>query len=194
MIQHRSTLAVMLGVMIGLVITGLLVLRTTQAVFSGTTTTPTNSWATGGASITNDHTGTAIFSTATDGTLTGGQTLSKCVVVTYNGATTTGTSVKLYGSSSGSLAQYLTLTIDQGTGGGGASGSCTGFSSSSTPYSAGTVADFGSTRTTFGTGVGTWSPSTVGATMTYRFTITVQNVAGAQNANATGTFVWEAQA
>jgi hypothetical protein len=192
--RSRSSLVFVLGVVLGLVLTSTLVLRTTQAVFSGTTTTPTNSWTTGGAAITNDHTATAIYSTANDGTLTGGQVVQRCVVVTYNGNTTTGTSVKLYGTASTGLPSYLNLTIEQGSGTTGAVGSCTGFTASSTIYSSGTVAAFASADTNFATGAGSWSPSTTGATMTYRFTITVQNVAAAQNATATGTFTWEAQA
>jgi hypothetical protein len=53
---------------------------------------------------------------------------------------------------------------------------------------------FGTANTAFASGVGPWAPSVIGDKQTYRFTITVQNVAGAQNASASGVFTWEAQA
>ena len=188
----RSRIATLLGVLLGLALTSTMVIRTTQSVFNGTTQTSSNSWSTGGATITNDYNATAPFNTATDSTLTGGQQLQKCLVVTYNGATVPA-AVRLYAQSvSGSLAPYLNLTIDQGTGGTGG-GSCTSFALGTAAVYSGTLSAFGTASSSYATGVGSWSPATVGAAQTYRFTVTVQNVAGAQNASAQGVFVWEAQ-
>jgi hypothetical protein len=192
MVFSRGRVTTLLGVLLGLALTSTMVVRTTQAVFNNTTQTSANGWSTGGAAITNDYAATAPFSVAADSTLTGGQTLQKCLVVTYNG-TTVPASVKLYASSvSGALAPYLTLVVDQGTGGAG-SGSCTGFNVGTSGIYSGTLAGFGTAATQFSNGVGSWAPNTIGATQTYRFTITVQNVPGAQNATAAGVFTWEAQ-
>jgi hypothetical protein len=188
----RTRLVTLLGVVLGLALTSTMVVRTTQAVFNGVTQTSANGWAAGGAAITNDYSAVAPFSTSTDNTLTGGQQLQKCLVVQYNG-TNVPASVKLYATGvSGSLAPYLNLTIDQGTGGGG-SGSCGTFAVGTAGIYSGTVGGFGTASTSYATGVGSWAPGVVGATLTYRFTITVQNVAGAQNVTAAATFVWEAQ-
>ena len=66
MIRHTARMPVLIGVIVGLAITSTLVLRTTQAVFTGSTTSATNSWATGGAQITSNATSTAVFDTAGD--------------------------------------------------------------------------------------------------------------------------------
>jgi hypothetical protein len=191
---NRSQLAMVIGMVVGLALTSTLVLRTTSAVFSGTTTTPSNSWSTGGAQITNDHSATAVFDTSTDGLLTGNQVIQRCVVVTYQGSTTAGASVKLYSTASGALAGKLNLVVDQGSGTtAGTSGSCTGFTVGTAGIYSGTVSGLASSATDFSTGVGSWAPGAVGSTMTYRFTVTVQNVTAAQNVSAAGTFTWEAQ-
>ncbi|WP_189170321.1 hypothetical protein [Pilimelia anulata] len=179
------------GVALGVGLTSLMVVRTTQAVFSGYSSTPSNTWATGGATLSNDATASAVFSQANDGTLAGGQVLSRCIVVTYVGATTPA-AVRLYATASGALNSYLSLVVDQGSGTPG-NGSCTGFSASSAGIYSGTVAGFATAANAWGSGVGSWSP-TVGATMTYRFTVTVQNHPSAQNATGSATFTWEAQA
>lgn len=181
-----------IGVLVGVLLCSTMIWRTSSALFSGTTSNPSNSWATGTVSLSDDASSTALFSNGTDGTLTGGQTLTKCIKVTYTGGVTTGVSVKLYGTATGALAPYLNLTIDQGTG--GVFGNCTGFSVTSAGIYSGTASGFATASTNFATGVGSWAPSTTGATMTYRMAITVQNSSAAQNLVASGGFTWEAQA
>lgn len=184
----RTRITTLVGVLLGLALTSTLVVRTTQAVFSGYVSTPSNTWSTGGAVISTDAAATAVFSQPTDGTLTGGQTLTRCLVITYVGSTGPAT-VKLYGTPSGSLAPYLTLTVDQGSGTSGNTGSCTGFTTSTGGIYSGPLNGF---PTTYATGAGSWSAA-VNTTMTYRFTVSVQNVAQAQNTSASAVFTWEAQ-
>jgi hypothetical protein len=101
----RTRVATVLGVLLGVALTSTMVVRTTQAVFSNTTQTSSNTWNTGGAALTNEAAVTAPFTVGADGTLSGGQQLVKCVSVTYNGATLPAT-VKLYASGvTGSLAR-----------------------------------------------------------------------------------------
>jgi hypothetical protein len=180
------------GLLLGVTLCSTMIWRTSSALFSGTTSNPTNSWATGNVSLSDDASSTALFNSATDGTLTGGQTLTRCIKVTYTGGVTSGVSVKLYGTATGALAPYLNLTVDQGTG--GAFGNCTGFSVTSAGIYSGTVSGFATANTNFASGAGSWAPSSTGATMTYRFAITVQNTSSAQNLVASGGFTWEAQA
>jgi hypothetical protein len=171
-------------------LTGAMVLRTTGAVMTGSTSTASSSWQTGGAQVGNDFSGSALFSTATDGMLVGGQTLTKCVVVTYVG-TTAAAGVRLYVQSvTGSLKDYLNLTIDAGTST-SVTGDCTGFSGTTIygPFALGTMAP---ASNDYATGLDTWAP-TAGQKRTYRFTMTVLNVAAAQNSGASGVFTWEAR-
>jgi hypothetical protein len=169
-----------------------MVWRTSSALFSGTTSNSSNSWATGGVSLSDDSSSTALFNSGTDGLLSGGQTLTKCIKVTYTGSVTSGVSVKLYSTASGALAPYLNLTVDQGTGGG--FGSCTGFTVGTAGIYSGTVSGMATADTNFATGAGSWAPGSNGATQTYRFTVTVSSAAAAQSTTAAGSFTWEAQA
>jgi hypothetical protein len=187
----RSRIPSTLGAIAGVLVASVLVLRSTGATFSSTTSTGSNGWSTSGVVISDDSGSSAIFSSSGDGTLTGGQRVDHCVVVTFHGTTTAGVQVRLYGTASGSLTSALSLVIDQGTGGG--SGSCTGFSTTTAGIYSGTVAGLAASATDYASGVGTWSPTSVGATMTYRFAVTVQNTAAAQNSTGSAAFTWEAQ-
>jgi hypothetical protein len=192
MFRSSTRVATVAGVLVGVLLTSTMVVRTTQAVFSGYSSTPSNTWTTGGAVISNDAVGTAVFSLANDGYLNGGQVAEKCIVVTYVGATVPA-SVKLYATASGALNTYLNLTVDIGSGG-TTGGSCASFAVGTAAIYSGTVAGFAVAATNFGNGVGVWAPGAINATRTYRFTVTVQNTPAAQNDNSSAVFTWEAQA
>lgn len=170
-----------------LVATGLM-WQTTSALFSTTAGSAGNSMAAAQVSLTDDDAGAALFA------LTGlqrGATEARCVVVTYGG--TISAPVKLYASSSsGTLAPHITLTVEQGTG--GSFGSCSGFSADTTLYS-GTLGAFASTSTSWGTGVGDWTPTAAAQARTFRLTSTVSASAPAtaQDSTADVTFTWEAR-
>jgi hypothetical protein len=88
------------------------------------------------------------------------------------------------------LAPYLGLTVDVGSGAAGF-GDCTGFSSTTTIFS-NTLSNFAATHTGFSNGLAVWSPS--GAEDRWlRFHVTLADDNGAQGADATATFTWEAQ-
>jgi hypothetical protein len=162
--------------------------RVSVAGFSATSETGSG-WQTGTVQVSDDDTGSVMFSTAADGLLDGDQSASKCLAVTYTGTLTTNIAIRAYASASGALAPYLTLTVEEGTGGGAAS--CTGFNTTSTLYS-GTLSGYASTHATFLNGAGSWKPTSTGETRTFRFTTTVQNVPAAQAKIANATFTWEA--
>jgi hypothetical protein len=182
--------AVAAALLAGVALSATMVLRTSEGLFVGGTDNPGNSWTTGTVALSDDA-ATALFSTGSDGLLTGGQVLTRCIVVRYDGTLTGATSVKLYATAGGDLADHLDVTIDQGSGGGG--GDCTGFTPSVPGIFTGTLADLATSASGFSTGVGSWAPAATGATMTYRFTVTVQVVDAAQGASASSTFIWEAQ-
>jgi hypothetical protein len=162
------------------------IMQYSKAAFSSTTSNGPNNWATGSVVLGDDSAGTAMFNASN---MTAGQSVVKCIAVTYSGTIVTGVNVRLYGTASGALAQYLNLTVEQGTGGGFSS--CAGFSGSQI-YS-GTVSGFAATYTNFGTGLTGWSPTANPDSRTYRFTVTVQNDNNAQSKSTTAAYTWEAQ-
>jgi hypothetical protein len=171
----------------GLVASGAMVWKASEAAFTDTTANGSNSWTAGTVDLSNE-TASVMFNV---GTLKPGSTGDKCMVVTYNG--NLAASVKLYASAyGGTLAPYVNLTVEMGTGGNYAS--CTGFSVASTPYT-GTLSNFGSTKNSFANGVGSWSPTGSGQTKVYHFTYTLDAATpdAQQGASATATFTWEAQ-
>jgi hypothetical protein len=161
------------------------------SAFSSTTSNPTNNWAAGTVQLADDDSSVAMFNASG---LKPGSTGSKCIAVTSTGSLAS--TVKLYGSSystTNGLASNLNLTVEEGTG--ATFGSCASFVSSSTIYS-GTLANFGTTKTSFATGVGSWAPTGSGSdTKAYRFvyTLSASTPDTAQGGSAALGFTWEAQ-
>lgn len=178
--------AVVFAVLVTACGVSIVIMRYSRAAFTGATANSANNWATGSIVLSDDDSGTAMFN-ATN--MTAGQSLVKCIAVTYSGTVTSGVNIRLYGTASGALAPYLNLTVEQGTGGGFSS--CTGFTGSQI-YS-GTVSGFAATYTNFGTGLTGWSPTATPDSRTYRVTVTVQNDNNAQSKTATADYTWEAQ-
>lgn len=104
--------------------------------------------------------------------------------------------MKLYGTSyatTNGLATNLNLTVEEGTG--GTFSSCAGFTGGTSIYS-GTLASFGTTKTGFATGVGSWAPTgTASETKSYRITYTLSSSTPdtAQGGTAALGFTWESQ-
>lgn len=173
-----------LGVTMGLTLSGAMVWQSTEAAFTATTATPTNSWQTGTVLLSDDATSVAFA--VSD--LAPGQSGSRCITVTYEGSVVPA-EVRLYAADKvdDGLGGHLELEVHEGTGGG--FGDCTGFvAASAVPYTA-TVAAF---VTDFATGWGTWAPSATGASRTYKITYTV--AASATQGSSVGVaFVWEAR-
>ncbi len=174
-----------LAVLIALLTAGGTVWHASNAAFSATTSNSGNTWTAGTVALTDDDTNTAMF-TATG--LTPNRTAAKCITVAYTG--NIASSVKLYATGyTGTLGTYLALTVEQGTGAGHSS--CTGFSGS-TIY-AGTLAGFAGAKVDWASGVGSFTPSSNGATAVYRFTYTLQDNDSAQDLSSACSFTWEAQ-
>jgi hypothetical protein len=172
------------GVMAGVLASGMLVWGSSTALFNGTTVTPSNSWAAGTVSISDDDSAAAMFTTT--GILPGdnGQ---KCITVTYTGNVSA--PVKLYAAVSGTLGPYVNLTVEQGTGGSFAS--CSGFAAAVTASA--TISGFVGTYSNYATGFGTWSPTTNGQTQVYRVTWAMRGDNGGISKTAGLTLTWEAQ-
>jgi len=191
-----ATVVSLVAIPAALAVSGLVVAQSSYSAYSATTVNPTSNWATGTVALTDDDANTAAF---TASNLKPGSTGSRCIVVSSTG--TLPASVKLYGTGAATtkaLASNITLNVTQGTG--GSFGSCTGYTPLSTGsgvYS-GTLADFGSTATSFATGAGSWNTAGVATgaeTRTYQLTYTVKSDASndTQGGTAALGFTWEAQ-
>jgi predicted ribosomally synthesized peptide with SipW-like signal peptide len=172
----------------------------TFSSFSSVTTSPANSFAAGTVSLADNDAGAAMLALTN---AKPGDASQSCIAITYTG--TLDAAVHLYGSVSGSLNQYLTLTITRGTQSPATFGaSCTGFTADTTDYigqGAGVV--FSGNLSTFtaadwatglvdpnGGGTETWTTSEVHV---YKFVVTLQSANAAQGLSGTAAFTWEAQ-
>jgi predicted ribosomally synthesized peptide with SipW-like signal peptide len=179
----------------------------TWSAFSSTTQNPGNSFTAGTVSLSDNDSDSAMF------TVTGmvpGVTETGCIKVSYTGTLTS--NVRLYGSTTGALGEYLNLKITRGvyTPSDPAFDSCTNFSADAANH--------------IGAGPGVIYDGTVGLTPgppegygdtfaeglvdpasgspeawqnpenhVYKFEITLQDNNSAQGLNATQVFTWEAR-
>lgn len=177
---------------VAVVASGAMVWHASYSAFSATTTNPTSNWSAGTVALTDDDSNSALFNASN---LKPGSTGSKCIAVTSSGSLAS--AVKLYGTSyatTNALATFVTVTVDEGTGG-TFGGGCAGFTSSSQIYN-GTLAAFGTGKTSYATGVGSWAPTgTANETKVYKFSYTLSSSApdSAQGGTAALGFTWEAQ-
>lgn len=172
-------------------VSGGMVWASSYSAFSATTATPTNNWSSGTVALADDDSNTAMFN-ATN--LKPGATGTKCIAVTSTGSLAS--TVRLYGttySTTNALASSLNLKIEDGSG--ATSASCAGFTAGSTLYD-GALAVFGTSKTGFANGVGTWAPTGAGSeTKSYRITYALSSSTPdtAQGGTAALGFTWESQ-
>jgi hypothetical protein len=140
--------------------------------------------------LSDSDAGTAMFGGET---LLPGVPLDRCIEVNYSGADNPGPVLLYAAAASGDLAPYLDLSIHMGSAAAGAFGSCGSFVVSQSVYS-GTLADFGSTHSSYATGRTTWNPSGEQETRSFRFRLTVQDVPAASGKSASFGFTWRTEA
>lgn len=190
-LRKLSTTVLVLGLIAGAV-------ATTFSAFSSTTSNPGNSFAAGTVAIGDNDAGSAMFDLSG---LKPGDSASRCVLVTYTGSLDA--TVRLYGTVSGALAPYLTLTVTRGTDSSPSFSSCTNFTPDAADHiGAGAGVIFSGTLaaypSTYAAGIvdpvsGSPETWTTSESHTYRFTVTVQDDNGAQSASASATLTWEAR-
>jgi hypothetical protein len=163
----------------------------TFSAFSATTTNDGNFFNAGTVAISDNDAGAALYQIPA---ATPGVPVVKCIQVTYTGSLDS--TVSLYSSAVGAIGPFVDLVIDKGTGMAGFP-DCTGFSSQGNLFT-GTLGGFAGGHTNFATGSvvapgaqTVWHQNDV---LVYRFTLTLQNVPGA-NGQVSGShsFTWEAQ-
>ena len=164
----------------------------TFSAFSSTTTNPGNTFDTGSVILGDNDANAAMYNVTNRGP---GSSTVRCITVTYTG--TMPADVSLYTPSTiDAGGQYIDLTIEAGTGSPVFSG-CTGFVSDATIYT-GTLSAFGTAHNTYANGVPTypgvqteWDQTD---SVTYRYTLTVQDDNNAQNQIISAhDFTWEAR-
>jgi hypothetical protein len=160
--------------------------------FSATTQNSGNEVTSGTVAISNNSAGQALFSV--NGAVPG-QTWVRCIKVTYTGSLPS--DVHLYlGGTPGPLAQYLNVTIEEGTQTTSTFPSCTGFVSNDTLFTGaltGGNSNYDNGLVTYPGGVsGAW---TNGSSTVYRITVNLDPSApNSEQAQSTGvlTAFWEA--
>jgi hypothetical protein len=192
---RRRAIAAVLA-LLGVLLASSVIWQASNAAFTATTTNGVNSFSTGTVAITDNDSGTALFSVTA---LKPGSTGTACIRVTYSGSLAA--AVKLYTAASpaaaatNSLDTYITLQVEEGAFSvQPAYPACTTFTANPvTPIYNGLLSNFTSTETSYATGSGTWAPSG-SATKDYRFTYTLSNSApnSVTNSSASLTFEWEA--
>lgn len=163
-----------------------LVVTHSDAAFSDTTVNTPNSFTTGSVIITDDDTGSALF---TASAVTPGVPVVECLTLTYSGSLVPA-DIRMYATSTGVLAPFLDATIDIGTGGG--YGNCAGFTFGSNIYT-GTLTNFSGTHTNWASGLATFTAAANPTSVTLRFSVDVQNNPAAQSQTASADFIFEAQ-
>jgi hypothetical protein len=166
-------------------------------LFSSTTQNAGNEIASGTVELSDNDAGAALYN-ATG--VRPGDSISRCVKTTYTGSLAA--LVRLYSTSTpGPLAQYIDLTITQGTQPSSTFPSCTGFVADATGVIfSGTLQGFEQARVSYATGIATapagkssWAK---GESLVYRFQATLQ--AGAPDSSqgwssGVHSFAWEAR-
>jgi predicted ribosomally synthesized peptide with SipW-like signal peptide len=170
----------------------------TYSAFSSQTSSSGNSFAAGTVQLTDNDAGSAMLSlsnaqpSASD---------TSCILLTYSGSLAS--TVRLYGTISGGLASYLTLTVTRGTDSSPSFDSCSSFTADGTDYiGAGNgviyQGNLSAFPTTYAAGLvdptsGSPESWTTSETHSYRFVVTLQNDNAAQGSSATAAFTWEAR-
>jgi hypothetical protein len=166
----------------------------TYSAFTATTTNTGNSFSTGTVVISDND---------LDGVMLGlssakpSDSDTSCIRVSYTGSLAS--TVRLYSTRTGSLPQYLNLTITRGTGA-TAFDNCTGFTPDPVQYVGGEAngvvynGTLGSFPTAYASGLvdpdASW---TNGEQPWYRFVVSVQDNNAAQGLTGTAAFTWEAR-
>ena len=179
-------------------VAGLLAGAGSYAVFTATTGNTGNSFASGTVAIQDNDSNTAMLALAN---AKPGDADTSCIRIEYTGSLDS--TVRLYGSVSGSLAGYLTLTVTRGTDSSPSFDSCASFTPDATNYiGAGNGVVYSGPLSSFPASYAagivdptsgspeTWSQ---GEAHSYRFVVTLQDDNAAQGLTGNASFTWEAR-
>ncbi len=175
----RSTARAFAAAAAALLVSTLVVARSDNALTSEGTGNG-NSFEAGTISLADDDQGRSLFDLSD---MAPGRPSTQCITVGYQGSVLP-VDVGMLAEAQGELADYLTLTVEQGSGGN--FDSCQGFVAASELYDGtlGGLADQG------------WSPVdrilNDGTELSFRFTFDIADDAKAIGASASASIIWEA--
>jgi hypothetical protein len=187
--------------LIALALAGTALAGATWSSFSQGTANPSNGFSAGTVNVSDNDAGTTFSPPG----VSPGTSASGCIRVTYTGSLTS--ALRLYASASGTLGQYLNLTITRGSESSPSFPSCASFTADSTNYIgsgagvvySGTLGAFVSAHSDFGTGLAdppgapqTWNTNDVHS-YKFNFALPAGAPAAAQGLSSSTTFDWEAQ-
>lgn len=168
------------------------------SAYTATTANTGNSFAAGSVAIDDNDTGTAMLALSN---AKPADSDTSCIKIRSTGSLSS--SVRLYGTVTGSLGTYLTLTITRGTDSSPSFDSCANFTADATDYNgngAGVIytGALSSFPTTYAAGIvdpkaATPESWTANEVHSYKFVVTVQNNDAGQGLTATAAFTWEAR-
>jgi hypothetical protein len=167
----------------------------TWAALSGTTENTGNTFSAGTVTMTDNDSSAAMFTFTNQKP---GVAEDGCIKVNYTGSVSA-SAVKLYGTVSGTMAPYLTVTVTRGTDSTPAFDNCGGFVADATNYNglgagvlfSGTLSSF---PTTYAAGLADpLSPWTNVSTASYKLTVQVVDTNAVQGLSSGATFTWEAR-
>ena len=174
-------------------VTGALAAFGTFAAFTDTTTNSGNQFTAGTVTLTNNST-SAMFNNVT-GATPGSAATDRCIKVVYTGSLAA--TLKLYttDSSTGTLSQYVDMTVTPGTYSGPdpAFPGCTGFTpDAGGAIYTGTLADFRTNKNSFTNGV--TAPTAPGTVYKFSYSINASAPDTVQGATTgSHSYTWEAR-
>jgi hypothetical protein len=174
------------------ILVALLVVTSSRAAFVAQNENISNTVTSAAVDLTDNDSSSAMFNSVG---LLPNTNVTKCIEVTYTGNVDP-MPVQLYATTvpTGTLAQYLNLTIDVAEENSDAFGTCTNFGlpNGSTNVYTGTLGAFANAYPNYATSRSAqWDPTGSGQARMYRFTISVQDVPAAEGLNTTFGFTWE---
>lgn len=171
----------------------------TYSAFTSTTANGGNVFSSGTVNLTDNDGGSSSLLALANAKP--GDADTGCIQVSYDG--TLSATVRLYASVSGSLADYLTVTVTRGTDSSPSFDSCANFTADGTNYIgqgngviySGTLSAFPATYAAGLVDPTSGSPEswTNPESHSYRFQISLNDTNAAQGLNGSATFTWEAR-
>jgi hypothetical protein len=170
------------------------------AAFKAVLANSGNSYAAGSVALSDNDSGTAMFTTLGSAKPTDSET--SCIKVRFDG--TLDSTVRLYGTVSGALASYLTVTVTRGTDVNPVFDTCTTFIPDANNYiGSGLGVIYSGALSAFPTtyAAGIVDPALTGGTETwtnaeehvYKFVVTLGSNTAGQGQTASAGFTWEAR-
>jgi hypothetical protein len=198
--RRMSSLTQLQKLLVSAIVVGLLGSLTALGIFglfSATTQNAGNEISTGTVALSDNDSGSALYNVTT---AKPGDTVSRCIKTTYTGSLPS--EVRLYTTSTaGALAQYVDVTITQGTQASSVFPSCSGFAPDATGVIyTGTLQNFEQTNTSYASAINTdpvgqtdWLP---GDSIVYKVDATLQAGtpdSGQGASSGVHAFIWEAR-